>query len=66
MSIRMNHLFYRGKSLALCLLSKRIASYSRPSNSVRTTHGLEVGKAISAGWDSLYSFVGYKVGMVLA
>ncbi|KAL0007617.1 hypothetical protein SO802_009119 [Lithocarpus litseifolius] len=31
-----------------CLLSKRIASYSRPSNSVRTTHGLEVGKAISA------------------
>lgn len=27
-----------------------------------TTHGLEVWKTIRAGWDSLYRFVGYKVG----
>ena len=25
-------------------------------------HGLEVWKTIRAGWDSLYRFVGYKVG----
>ena len=63
MSIRMNHLFYVGKSLPT---RKEDSKLQIGLLILCTTHGLEVGKAISAGWDSLYSFVWYKVGMVLA